>query len=186
MKRSHLFLLLLLPLISATFFSCGNSSGSIDDVSWLIGSWEGTDLNDLVFHETWERESKTTLTGTGATVSPDGDTIFRETLKIDLVDGTPYYVATIPKSKGPVLFKMIKGDAHNAIFENKEHDFPKRISYMLQTNNTCKIKLEGIEKGVPRIETLMYERVDNTLLKQNLKSDSGKRDTAPATINLHL
>jgi hypothetical protein len=185
MKRSHFFILLLLPLFSTVFFSCGNSSGSIEDVSWLIGSWKGTDLNDLVFTENWERESPTTLVGAGATISPDGDTIFRETLKIDLVDGTPYYVATIPKSKGPVLFKLIKGDAHNAIFENKEHDFPKRISYLLQSNNTCKIKLEGIEKGIPRIETLMYERVNNKPLDRNFL-DSTKKDTAPAPINLKL
>ena len=184
MKKPHFFIPVFV-LFSTLFFSCGNSSGNIEDVSWLIGSWKGTDLNDLVFHETWERESKTTLTGSGVTVSPDGDTIFRETLKIDLVEGVPYYVATIPKSKGPVLFKMIKGDAHNAIFENKEHYFPKRISYLLQTNNTCKIKLEGIEKGVPRIETLIYERENNSTLHRTLP-DSMKKDTAPATINLKL
>ena len=99
MKRLKLFSVLILS--SSLFFSCGNS-GNIDDVSWLIGSWKGTDLNDLVFHESWERESKSTLAGSSVTISPEGDTIFRETLKIDVVEGAPYYVATVPKSKGPV------------------------------------------------------------------------------------
>ena len=156
------------------------------DVKWLIGQWKGTDVNDLVFSEIWEYEDALSYSGAGYTMTPNGDTIFRETLKIELVEGVPYYVATIPKSKGPVLFKMIQGDEKNAIFENKEHDFPRRISYMLETNNRCKVKLEGIEKGIPKIETLIYERVIVDPLQRPIPNDSIAKDTVPATIDLHL
>ena len=123
-----------------------------------MGDWSGTDVNTLQFHENWKRGTGSALLGFGCTLKPDGDTLMRETLKIDLVENVPYYYATLPKSKEPVLFKMIQGDATNAIFENKDHDFPKRISYILETAHTMKVKLEGIENGVPKIETLEFER----------------------------
>ncbi|HLG02891.1 MAG TPA: DUF6265 family protein [Bacteroidia bacterium] len=139
------------------FCSCG--SPAIKDIEWIVGHWQGLDENDLTFHEVWERSGKNEYAGSGATLSPEGDTLWKETLKIGLVEGTPYYIATLPENKGPVLFKMIKGDARNAIFENREHDFPQRISYVLETDSTINVRLEGIEKGQPRIETLNFVRV---------------------------
>jgi hypothetical protein len=179
-------LLIAFPILIAIFSSCGNSPGTMDDIKWIVGHWKGTDVNDLVFAENWEFEDARNYSGSGFTMNPDGDTIFRETFRIELVEGVPYYVATVPPQKGPILFKMIQGDAQNAIFENKEHDFPKRISYILESKNTCKIKLEGVVKGVPKIETLTYQRVENNPLNRNVNSDSVKKDTAPATINLNL
>ncbi len=189
MKRPHFFILLLLPLFPATvFFSCGNSSGNLDDLKWMIGQWRGTDKNARVFYENWEREDKNNFSGLGFILNADDDTIYRETLKIESTDGNQYYVYNIPKIKGPVLFKMIKGDDHNAIFENTEHDFPKRISYLLESDNIVKVKLEGIDKGMPKIEMLEYERVTNSPLDnlRNPKTDSAKKDTVVPTTNINL
>ena len=184
MKR----ILLLLPvvLIGLQFSSCGNSTGDIEDISWLIGTWSGRDMNDLTFNENWERDGKNSFTGSGSTVTPDGDTIFKETLKINLVEGTPYYVATVPGNKGPVLFKMVKGDKQNAIFENREHDFPQRIAYTLENNNHMSVKLEGIEKGVPKSESLQFERITGTQLNSLGNSDSTNKDTLPKEIKINL
>lgn len=175
----------LFPIAAFSFLllSC-SSSGTIKDIEWMLGDWAGTDVNTLVFHEHWEHGTGNALLGYGATLKPEGDTLFHETLKIDLVEGVPYYYATLPKSKEPVLFKMIQGDAKNAIFENKDHDFPKRISYILETNNTMKVKLEGIENGVPKIETLEFERNKTGFI---VTPDSLiKTDTAPAPINIQI
>ncbi len=184
MKRFLLFFPILFFAIQ--FSSCGNTSGNIENIDWLIGQWQGKDVNDLVFHENWERDGKSSFTGSSCTITPDGDTIYRETLKINLVDGTPYFVSTVPKTKGPVLFKMVQGDAQTAIFENRDHDFPQRISYTLENNNHMKVKLEGIEKGQPKIERLQFERVLQTPLNNNGKSDSIKKDTFPKQININL
>lgn len=180
MKR---LLSLSLVTISLAFTSC-TDSGKIEDISWMIGQWQGTDVNDLVFHENWERDGKNSYTGSGSTVTPTGDTIFRETLKINLVEGTPYYVATVPENKGPVLFKMTKGDAITATFENMEHDFPQSISYTLENKNHMKVKLEGMEKGQPKVEHLEFERLSASPL--NRIPDSVKKDTLPKEINIHL
>ncbi|MDQ3111661.1 MAG: DUF6265 family protein [Bacteroidota bacterium] len=172
--------------VLAFFSSCGNSNSATEDINWMIGSWQGTDLNTVIFNETWRREGKA-FVGFGCSLSPAGDTLFKENLKIDVVEGVPYYIVTIPPKKEPVLFKLIQGDEHNAIFENREHDFPQRISYMLQENKTLKVRLEGIEKGEPKIETLEFVKStgDNLNMKIRLDNDS-VMDTGPKPINIQI
>lgn len=166
MLRRSIFICLLLSVFGLV--SC-EKTGTIEDVNWMIGHWQGLDLNDLSFHERWERSGNNSFVGTGCTISPEGDTLWKESLKIELVEGVPYYVASTPGNKGAILFRMIQGDAQHAVFENKEHDFPKRISYTLETKNTVRVKLEGLERGQPKIQQLNFERVQgDSLLIQPL------------------
>lgn len=161
MIRRSIFVILLFSCLG--IISC-EQTGSVEDISWMIGHWQGIDVNDLSFHENWERSGKSSFAGTGCTISPDGDTLWKESLKVELVEGVPYYVASTPGNKGAVLFRMIKGNEKQAVFENKEHDFPQRISYTLETKNTVKVKLEGLEHGQPKIQHLQFERVLNDSL----------------------
>lgn len=145
-------------LFALLLVQCGNDM-TIKNVEWVVGRWEGRDVNDLVFHESWERAGANSLNGQSFTTSPDGDTLWKEALKMETVEGAPYYVALEPKTKAPILFKMIECDDHHAVFENKERDFPKRILYRLETNNTMTIKREGFENGKPKVESLQFERM---------------------------
>jgi hypothetical protein len=166
-------------LFSAFAVSGCTTTGNIEDINWLIGHWQGLDANGLVFHEHWERAEKNAFVGSGATLKPDGDTLWKETLKIEVIEGVLFYVATVPGNKAPVHFKMVKGDSHNAVFENKEHDFPQRISYILETNNTVRVKLEGLEDGRPKQETLNFERVTDQapLLQPQPRNEPAPGDT---------
>jgi hypothetical protein len=177
--------LFFLPIIfiAMQFSSCENT-GSIENINWMIGQWQGTDVNDLVFHEVWEMDGKNSLTGSSCTVTPEGDTIYRETLKINLVEGNPYFVSTVPNTKGPVLFKMVQGDEQKAVFENSEHDFPQSISYTLENKNHMNVKLEGIEKGQPKVEQLEFERVLQTPI--NNIPGNNKKDSLPKQININM
>lgn len=149
--------------------ACGSGTSKIEDLNWLIGTWEGVDENTLTFVEKWERGSTNALNGKGATITPDGDTLFKETLKIELVEGTPYYVATVPENPGPVLFKLVESDNKHCIFENLDHDFPQRISYTLETKSTMSVKLEGMENGVPKVEALNFEKNTGVYLLPGVK-----------------
>lgn len=182
MKKLLLFI--SVPVI-ALISSCGNSKGPVEEISWMIGTWQGTDVNTVIFNESWQREGKG-FVGFGCSLSPQGDTLFKENLKIELVEGVPYYIVTIPPKKEPVLFKLIEGDDHKAIFENRDHDFPQRISYMLQANNTLKVKLEGIEKGVPKIETLEFTKSKGEKLNIQPGQNDSIIDTGPKQINIKI
>ncbi|HTF06534.1 MAG TPA: DUF6265 family protein [Bacteroidia bacterium] len=153
MQKNFILHFLIVTLLA----SCSDST-KIEELKWLQGTWEGMDNNGLVFVEVWEKGTGNSLNGKGATITPDGDTVFKETLKIELVEGTPYYVATVPENPGPVLFKMVEADETHCIFENLAHDFPQRISYTLETKSTMSVKLEGVEAGIPKIESLNFEK----------------------------
>jgi hypothetical protein len=147
-------------LVSAILLlvSCSNSY-KVEDVNWILGHWAGLDNNQLTFHERWIRDGKGNFTGTGCTISPEGDTLWKESLKIEVVEGTPYYVADVPGNKGAVLFKLIEASETEAIFENKKHDFPQRITYTLSGTSSLKVQLEGIENGKPRLEKLAFDKL---------------------------
>ncbi len=168
------------------FFAACDKPGTIEDISWILGQWEGVDDNSAIFHERWTKENATTYSGMGCMLTPEGDTIFKETLKINLVEGVPYYVATVPGNPGPVLFRMVKGDATNAVFENKDHDFPQRIAYTLETKNTMSVRLEGIEKGTPKIERLRFERINDEILKTFPQQEAPQPQQQDTTVRIEF
>lgn len=149
-------LLLFSGVVILTLASCSN--GSISDLSWMIGTWEGIDENDLTFVESWNKGGENSMYGKGSTITPDGDTLFKEVLSIELVEGVPYYIAKVPENPAPVLFKLVEADQTHCIFENLEHDFPQRISYTLETKSTMFVKLEGMKDGLPKTESLTFEK----------------------------
>ncbi len=152
--------------------SCTSGEEKINEISWLLGTWEGIDDNELMFVEVWTKGEGTWMNGKGATITPDGDTLFKEVLKIELVEGTPYYVATVPENPGPVLFKLVESDASHVVFENLDHDFPQRIEYTLQTNSTLFVRLDGVENGAPKTESLSFEKNTGVSLLPGVNSDS--------------
>jgi hypothetical protein len=166
----HSIFLFALTLFSLT--GCTSGEEKINQLSWLLGTWEGVDDNGLLFVEVWTKGEGTWMNGKGATLTPEGDTVFKETLKIELVEGTPYYVATVPENPGPVLFRLVEGSESHCVFENTDHDFPQRIEYTLQTNSTLFVKLDGVEKGIPKSESLSFEKNTGVSLMPNINSDS--------------
>jgi hypothetical protein len=57
------------------------------------------------------------------------DTVFVEKLKIIVRENTIFYVADVPENKEPVLFKATAITNTSVVFENPQHDFPKKIVY---------------------------------------------------------
>ena len=154
---------LLTFFITALFVSCTKTSGNIDDVQWLAGKWRGNDRDRVTWVETWNNSTNKSLSGYILALTEDGDTVLHENPKIDLVDGVPYFITTVPKNPSPVLFKMLgSSDASNAIFENREQDFPQRITYSKISDAAMQVTLEGTAKGVPKTETLKFERVKDS------------------------
>ncbi|MCU0434710.1 MAG: DUF6265 family protein [Bacteroidia bacterium] len=142
-----------------------NSHSTLDDFSWMLGSWSSVDQNEIEFIEHWSKSSSSTFTGTGVAIDVTGDTLFKETLKLELIDGVPYYVATVPKNPGPVLFRLAEKEARTAVFENREHDFPQRIRYELDAGNALQIRLDGVEAGKPKVEKLTLKRISESAPK---------------------
>ena len=85
----------------------------------------------------------TTLGGVGYSFERK-DTTFTETLRIEQIGNDIFYIAEVPHNPGPVRFKLMRLDECSAVFENPEHDFPNRIIYIRQGEDSLHVRIEGM------------------------------------------
>ena len=69
-------------------------------------------------------------------------TLFFEYLRLELRPDGIFYVAH-PKARPGVDFKLVKLEGQSAVFENLEHDFPKRILYRRNPDGSLTARVEG-------------------------------------------
>lgn len=137
----------LLYAIALLLFSAGCGNGDdkqfndLDRLSWFIGEWKGT-YNGKHIHEHWQKENSKHFTGTGFFIE-EGDTIITEKLALEIRDKTIYYIADAPENDDAIAFKLITLLPNYALFQNQEHDFPKRITYTFNEEDDLYVKIEG-------------------------------------------
>ena len=114
---------------------------------WLLGKWENnSDRGNL--SEIWTRKNDSVFSGRTYFVMGT-DTAFTESIELVESKGKLVYSATISdQNQGkPVLFPATKADKERLIFENVQHDFPKKISYNRISADSIMAEVSGIEGG---------------------------------------
>lgn len=124
------------------------SSGAIAfPLQRLEGKWQ--DMNrDNAFFEEWRVVDDNRLEGRGYVMAA-GDTVFIELLEIVPKDSGLIYRVGLNGSRTADLveFEMTSASADEIVFENPRHDFPKKISYVLQPDSGINVYLSGHEAG---------------------------------------
>ena len=101
---------------------------TIADLSWIAGDWQTAPGGRAQIEEHWTNVAGGSMMGMSRTVAGD-KTVEFEYLRIEQRADGVYYVAH-PKARCPGTdFKLTKSSATEAVFENPQHDFPKRIIY---------------------------------------------------------
>jgi hypothetical protein len=101
---------------------------TLTDVSWITGSWQTAPGGRRQIEEHWTAAAGGSMMGVSRTVAGD-KTVEFEYLRIEQRADGIYYVAH-PKARCPGTdFKLTRATATEAVFENPQHDFPKRIIY---------------------------------------------------------
>jgi hypothetical protein len=129
----------------------------IEDFLWILGRWEN-DEGSKISGEHWMKKDTVTLEGVGYSVAV-GDTTVLEKLQIRQKEGDIFYIADVPHNPGPVAFKLTKITETEAVFENPEHDFPNRIIYRQQGNDTLVVRIEGMGKTEGKKADFRFTRV---------------------------
>lgn len=104
-----------------------HKSYQFEKLLWIVGRWENTD-GDTKSIEHWEKINGSLYEGGSETVK-NGQTIFSEILKIQKFGEEIFYIADVKHNPATVMFKLTSLDDNCAVFENTEHDFPKKITY---------------------------------------------------------
>ena len=147
-------LAILLTLLFA--MNASTQTSTLADLGWMVGSWQTAPGAKRQIEEHWTPAAGATMMGMGRTVAGD-KTVEFEYLRIEQRADGIYYVAH-PKARCPGTdFKLTRASATEAVFENPQHDFPKRIIYRKGEDDSLTASVDGGEgtKGV----SYAYRRV---------------------------
>lgn len=96
--------------------------------SWMPGCWEGTLSNGARYEEWWMPEAGGLMQGV-ARMTREGRTITFEFMVLGVENGAPVFTAQPASAPAPTRFPLVRRDGDRWVFENPDHDFPKRVIY---------------------------------------------------------
>jgi hypothetical protein len=115
--------------------------GSVDNLAWMAGTWEGRDHEGTEMEEVWLAPKGGTMLGLHRDVAK-GRTASFEFLRIaDEKDGVVYWAS--PRGRPATPFRLAETDVRRVVFANSAHDFPKRILYWTDAAGALHARIEG-------------------------------------------
>lgn len=121
---------LALVLASAAGPSLLAAGTGVEALGWLTGCWKGEGGE-----ECWLPPLGGGMVGMNRGPEREGRAPGFEFLRIVEEEGDLVYLASPSGRYPPTPFRSIEIDAHKAVFENPEHDFPQRITYWLDVSS---------------------------------------------------
>lgn len=134
---------MLIQFALALCFTLTQTS-TLADIAWISGDWQTAPGGKRQIEEHWTTVAGGSIMGVSRTVAGD-KTVEFEYLRIEQRADGIYYVAH-PKARCPGTdFKLTRASASEAIFENPQHDFPKRIIYRKGEDDSLSASIDGGE-----------------------------------------
>jgi hypothetical protein len=154
-----LTLLLVLTSGSAAAEEPAADPVNLEELSWMVGSWAGTD-DGVEMEEHWIAPKAGLMLGVHRDVFPSGRAFF-EFLRIEAGDDGVIYWAS-PRGRQATPFRLIESAPGRVAFENPEHDWPQRILYWLEDKDTLAARAEGEQGGKSRAAEWRWSRASQT------------------------
>ena len=144
MKILFSAMLLLIVSITSTTSQSLDTKDSISALSWITGDWQTAPGGRAQIEEHWTMPAGGSMLGMSRTVAGAKTAEF-EYLRIEQRADGVFYVAH-PKARCPGTdFKLTRSSASEAVFENPQHDFPKRIIYRRTADDSLTATIDGGE-----------------------------------------
>lgn len=129
----------LVTVLLLTLASMAAAEDRIEKLAWLGGAWK-IDSNGRVIEEQWTAPAGGMMIGMSRTVK-NGKTVEFEYLRIQQRDDGIFYIAQ-PGGRPATEFKLTSASESEWIFENLQHDFPKRIRYRRNADGSLRARVE--------------------------------------------
>ncbi len=131
-------------MIKACLLAIIFATPTLADISWISGDWQTEPGGRRQIEEHWTKVAGNSMLGMSRTVAGD-KTVEFEYLRIEQRADGIYYVAH-PKARCPGTdFKLTRASATEAVFENPQHDFPKRIIYRKSGDDSLTASIDAGE-----------------------------------------
>jgi len=132
-------------LLAIASFACADevkvAKPTLEDFSWLAGHWR-IDQGDRVVDEHWMAPAGGLMIGMARNVRAGKVLEYEFTLLRQEPGGEIVYVAN-PSKQSETVFRLTSLMEGVAVFENPEHDFPKKIIYARQADGNLLAAIEG-------------------------------------------
>lgn len=154
-----------LAVTSLLFLTCSFSQDSsftkndFDKLKVITGTWLNKRATGDI-QEHWDRKSETEFSGISYKINK-ADTVFLEKVRLYLLNKEIIYapVAYGQNNEKEVLFKLKSMDRNRFVFENLQHDFPKRIVYDFRSADSLYAYIEGEIKSQTKRIDYPYSRI---------------------------
>ncbi|WP_396176174.1 DUF6265 family protein [Flavobacterium sp.] len=143
----------LVLIVFSCLFSCQQKTtfSELEKANWFLGRWENK-TPEGTFSEEWKTENDSVLVGESYFINGK-DTLFAENVRLEQQKNDLFYIVSVPNQneEKPVAFTLTSFKNHYLVFENPEHDFPKKITYKLVTKDSlyAEISGDGKSQGFP-------------------------------------
>jgi len=124
----------------------------------LQGVWKMVTKRGVICEE-WRKVNSNYLQSKGYMIKGN-DTITNERVALTNVGEDIYYTSTVENqnNKQPIAFKMTKADNNSFVFENAQHDFPKRIVYTLISADSLNAYIDDGIDGSKKRQNFYYKK----------------------------
>ena len=117
---------------------------TIGDLAWMSGDWQTAAGGRAQIEEHWTTPAGGSMIGMARTIAGD-KTVEFEYLRLEQRADAIYYVAH-PKARCPGTdFKLTRLSGQEAVFENPQHDFPKRVIYRKNSDGSLTASIDAGE-----------------------------------------
>lgn len=130
--------------IAATPANAQETGPSVDDLTWLTGCWVMS-AEGLSIEEYWMPPSGGTMLGMNRTVRERRTTGY-ELMLIRETD-SKLFLEAHPSGQASAVFEATSSNAERVVFENPQHDFPRRISYVRLGADSLRAEIDDGEGG---------------------------------------
>jgi hypothetical protein len=151
-------LLTIALLTAAAHAQTPTARPTLQDLAWIAGHWR-IEQGDRLVDEQWMAPAAGLMMGMARNVQAGKVREYEFTLLRQEPNGDIFYIAS-PSKQAETSFKLTSLSGGTAVFENPEHDFPKKIVYARQADGSLLAAIEGPGRdGKPRRVEYPFKRV---------------------------
>ena len=152
----EIFIALGLPVLFLAPGLQASDGPELDDLQWLAGHWTGTD-GGVEMEELWTVPKGGMMLGIHRDVASSRPAFF-EYLRIEEREHAVVYIAS-PRGQGATEFVLTLINEQTAVFENPDHDFPRKITYR-RMGIRLLVRVEGEIDGAPQSQAWEWRLLD--------------------------
>ena len=126
----------------------------------LEGTWIMKTKQGNIIGEQWVKVNDNYLKNKGFYIKGT-DTVVTETVELRKEKNEINYISTVVNQNNnqPVAFRLTSSENNTYLFENLQHDFPKRIVYQFTTDKTIHAWIDAGKDGPAERQDFYYEKV---------------------------